>query len=116
MVGACLREPQRQRRHTRRSRTGGLLPERSGTARDDVRAFGLLHETEARLDDLWEPVDAQVLLALGIAYAYGRGTKRDIERGIRYFDQAIAYDSEEAARNRARFEKSFFGLGGWRMR
>lgn len=30
MVGACLREPQRQGRHTRRSRTGGLLPERSG--------------------------------------------------------------------------------------
>ncbi|WP_302605669.1 tetratricopeptide repeat protein [uncultured Alistipes sp.] len=87
-----------------------------GTARDDVRAFGLLHETEARLDDLWEPVDAQVLNALGVAYAYGRGTKQDIERGIRYFDRAIAYDSEEAARNRARFEKSFFGLGGWRMR
>lgn len=88
----------------------------SGIARDDARAFALLRKLEHRLDELWEPVDAQVLLALGIAYAYGRGTKRDIERGIRYFDQAIEYGSEEAARNRARFEKSFFGLGGWRMR
>ena len=87
-----------------------------GTARDDVRAFGLLHETEARLDDLLEPVDAQVLNALGVAYAFGRGTKKRIAHGIGYFDRAIEYGSEEAARNRARFEKSFFGLGGWRMR
>ncbi len=70
-----------------------------GTARDDVRAFGLLHETEARLDDLWELVDAQVLNALGVAYAFGRGTKKRIAHGIGYFDRAIEYGSEEAARN-----------------
>lgn len=61
-------------------------------------------------------MDAQVLNALGVAYAFGRGTKKRIAHGIGYFDRAIEYGSEEAARNRARFEKSFFGLGGWRMR
>ena len=40
----------------------------------------------------------------------GRGTKKRIAHGIGYFDRAIEYGSEEAARNRARFEKSFFGL------
>ncbi len=57
-----------------------------------------------------------MLNALGVAYAFGRGTKKRIAHGIGYFDRAIEYGSEEAARNRARFEKSFFGLGGWRMR
>jgi TPR repeat protein len=87
-----------------------------GTAVDDKRAFDCLMRLEERLDELWEPVDAQVLHALGVAYAFGRGTKRDMRRGIGYLDRAIAYGSEQAARDRARFRRSFFGLGGWRLR
>lgn len=87
-----------------------------GTPPDDGRAYALLARLEERLDELWEPVDAEVLAALGVAYAFGRGTRRDLERGIAYLDRAVEYGSEEGRRQRARFVRSFFGLGGWRLR
>ena len=85
-----------------------------GTAQDDEMAFRRLSEIEDRVDDVWEPLDAMALNALGVAYAFGRGTEEDIEKGIAYFDRAIEYGSEAAARNKARFKRSVFGLGGWK--
>lgn len=85
-----------------------------GTAQDDEMAFRRLSEIEDRVDDVWEPLDAMVLNALGVAYAFGRGVKADIARGVGYFDRAIEYGSEAAARNKARFKRSVFGLGGWK--
>ena len=72
-------------------------------------AYRRLSEIEDIVDEIWEPLDAQVLNALGVAYAFGRGTDTDIPRGIEYFDRAIEYGSEEAARNKAMFKKSIFG-------
>lgn len=87
-----------------------------GTVQDDEMAFGRLEEIEDCVDEIWEPLDARVLNALGVAYAFGRGTEVDIDRGMAYFDRAIEYGSDEAARNKARFKKSFFGFGGWKRR
>ena len=87
-----------------------------GTVQDDEMAFKRLAEVEDVIDEVWEPLDAMVLNALGVAYAFGRGTEADIEKGIGYFDRAIEYGSEEASRNRARFKKGVFGIGGWKLR
>lgn len=80
-----------------------------GTIQDDDMAYRRLSEIEDIVDEIWEPLDAQVLNALGVAYAFGRGTDTDIPRGIEYFDRAIEYGSDEAARNKAMFKKSIFG-------
>jgi TPR repeat protein len=87
-----------------------------GTFQDDDAAFELLSEIEENdmLDEVWEPLDAMVLNALGVAYGFGRGTKQDIPQAIEYFDRAIEYDSDEAKRNKACFKKTLFG--GWKMR
>lgn len=87
-----------------------------GTFQDDDVAFEFLSEIEEndRLDEVWEPLDAMVLNALGVAYGFGRGTEQNIPQAIEYFDLAIEYDSEEAKRNKACFKKTLFG--GWKMR
>lgn len=85
-----------------------------GCPRDDERAFELLEEIEERIDEVWEPLDAQICNALGVAYAFGRGTEADIPYGIDWFDRAIELGSEAAARNKAQFKKGFFG--GWKRR
>ena len=76
-------------------------------------AFGYLSQAEEHVDDLWDPIDIPVLIALGTAYAFGRGTETDIERGIGYLDRAIEYGSEKAETLKGKFKKSFFGLGKW---
>lgn len=87
-----------------------------GTFQDDDTAFEFLSEIEGndRLDEVWEPLDAMVLNALGVAYGFGRGTEQNIPQAIEYFDLAIEYDSEEAKRNKACFKKTLFGA--WKMR
>lgn len=87
-----------------------------GTFQDDDTAFEFLSEIEENdmLGEVWEPLDAMVLNALGVAYGFGRGTKQDIPQAIEYFDRAIEYDSDEAKRNKACFKKTLFG--GWKMR
>ncbi len=80
-----------------------------GTIQDDEMAFAHLAEIEDILDEIWEPLDAMVLNALGVAYAFGRGTEPDIKKGIEYFDRAIEYGSEEAVAHKAKFKKSIFG-------
>ncbi len=85
-----------------------------GTVQDDNMAFKRLSEIEDILDDIWEPLDAMVLNALGVAYAFGRGTNEDIPKGIGYFDRAIEYGSEDAVKNKSCFKKSLFG--GWKRR
>lgn len=87
-----------------------------GVMQDDSTAFGYLSEIEDRVDEVWEPLDAMVLNALGVAYAFGRGVDEDIETGMAYFDRAIEYGSEAAVRNKAMFRRSVFGLGGWKKR
>ena len=87
-----------------------------GIVRDDVAAFKYLSEIEENemLAEVWEPLDARVLNALGVAYGFGRGTKRNIPQAIAYFDLAIEYGSEEARRNRECFKKTFFGT--WKVK
>ncbi len=85
-----------------------------GCPRNDRRAFALLEEIEERIDEVWEPLDAQICHALGTAYAFGRGTEEDIPRGIAWLDRAIELGSEEAARDRAQFRKRL--IGGWKRR
>lgn len=87
-----------------------------GTFQDDDAAFEFLSEIEENdmLGEVWEPLDAMVLNALGVAYGFGRGTEQDIPQAIEYFDRAIEYDSDEAKQNKACFKKTLFG--GWKMR
>ncbi|MDE5989155.1 MAG: sel1 repeat family protein [Duncaniella sp.] len=95
---------------------GVLVQAGLGTAQDDVRAYRYLSEAEKHLDEVWEPLDAMVLNALGLAYGFGRGTAENIDRAVGYFDRAIDYGSEEARANKARFKRSLFGLGRWTRR
>ncbi len=92
---------------------GVLRQNGEGTYQNDVIAFGYLSQAEEHVDDLWDPIDIPVLIALGTAYAFGRGTETDIERGIGYLDRAIEYGSEKAETLKGKFKKSFFGLGKW---
>ena len=66
--------------------------------RDPAIGFRYLHalETTGHVDDLWEPLHAMVLCALGRAYAFGDGTKQDVAKGKEYLDRAIQEGSEEA--------------------
>ena len=63
---------------------------------DDDAALEYLQEVEERMDDLWDSIKGKVLNALGVAYAFGRGTDEDIELGYQYFEDAAKLDSEEA--------------------
>lgn len=63
---------------------------------DDEVALELLQEAEEGKDSLWESILGSVLNALGVAYAFGRGTEEDIELGYQYFEDAAKLGSEEA--------------------
>lgn len=73
-----------------------------GTIRDYDMAFEMLSVVEDVIDDVWEPLDAMVLNALGVAYGFGLGTDADIDKGIEYLDRAIEFGSEAAKANKAR--------------
>lgn len=45
---------------------------------------------------LWESILGDVLNALGVAYAFGKGIEKDIELGYQYFEDAAKLGSEEA--------------------
>ena len=72
-----------------------------GVVQDDERAFELLLEAEAGIDELWNPINGMVLNALGVACAYGRGTETDIDAGIEYFERAAQLGNEEAKKHLA---------------
>lgn len=67
-----------------------------GVVQDDEVALELLQEAEEGKDSLWESILGSVLNALGVAYAFGRGTEEDIELGYQYFEDAAKLGSEEA--------------------
>lgn len=67
-----------------------------GTVQNDYAAFEYLREAEDGKDHLWDSVLCKVLNALGVAYAFGRGTEDDIDLGYRYFEDAAKLGSEEA--------------------
>lgn len=67
-----------------------------GTIQDDEAALEYLQEAEEEIDYLWDSIKAKVLTALGVAYAFGRGTDVNIELGRRYLEDAVKLDSEEA--------------------
>ncbi len=95
---------------------GILLQDGLGTSQDDCQAYRYLAEAERYLADVWEPLDAMVLNALGVAYGFGRGTDENIKLAIDYFDRAIDFGLEKAKANKARFRRSLFGLGKWARR
>ena len=70
--------------------SGGL-----GTVQDDDVAFEYLHEAGEDIDNLWESITVKVLTALGVAYAFGRGTEADIELGYQYFEDAAKLGSKK---------------------
>ncbi|MDE6462173.1 MAG: DUF4303 domain-containing protein [Muribaculaceae bacterium] len=67
-----------------------------GVVQDDDAALEYLQEAEESIDNLWDSIKGKVLNALGVAYAFGRGTDEDIELGYQYFEDAAELDSEEA--------------------
>lgn len=67
-----------------------------GVVQDEDVALELLREAEEGKEYLWESILCSVLNALGVAYAFGRGTDEDIELGYRYFKEAARLGSEEA--------------------
>ena len=67
-----------------------------GVVQDDDVAFQYLAEAEEEMDELWDPIAGMVVNALGVAYAYGRGTERDIDEGLRYFKRAASMGCEVA--------------------
>ncbi len=67
-----------------------------GVVQDDEVALEYLREAEEGIDHLWDGIKEKVLVALGVAYAFGRGTEVDIELGYQYFEEAQRLDSEEA--------------------
>lgn len=67
-----------------------------GTLQDDDEAFEYLCEAEEGKEHLWDSILSKVLNALGVAYAFGRGTDDDIESGCRYLENAAELGSEEA--------------------
>ncbi len=85
---------------TTRTQTAAYLglccQEGLGTVQDEEEAFDYLTEAEEDIDNLWDSITARVLTALGVAYAFGRGTDTDIERGLEYLEDAAELGSEEA--------------------
>ena len=67
-----------------------------GTGQGDDVAFDYLHEAGEGVDHLWDSITVRLLTALGVAYAFGRGTEADIELGYQYFEDAVKLGSEEA--------------------
>ena len=67
-----------------------------GVVQDDDAALEYLQEAEEGMDHLWDSIKEKVLIALGVAYASGRGTEVDIELGYQYFEDAAKLGSEEA--------------------
>lgn len=63
---------------------------------DEEVALEFLKEAEEGKDNLWESILGDVLNALGVAYAFGKGTEEDIELGYQYFEDAARLGSEEA--------------------
>lgn len=59
---------------------------------NDSVAFRYLNIVEAgdNIRRLWPAVAGPVLTALGVVYAFGRGTEVDIDKGLEYLDAAIA--------------------------
>lgn len=67
-----------------------------GVVQDEDMALELLKEAEEGKEHLWESILAEVLNALGVAYAFGKGTEEDIELGYQYFEDAVRLGSEDA--------------------
>lgn len=67
-----------------------------GVVQDEEVALEFLKEAEEGKDNLWESILGDVLNALGVAYAFGKGTEEDIELGYQYFEDAARLGSEEA--------------------
>ncbi|WP_297643675.1 DUF4303 domain-containing protein [uncultured Bacteroides sp.] len=67
-----------------------------GVVQDDDAALEYLQEAEEGKEHLWDSIKEKVLIALGVAYASGRGTEEDIELGYQYFEEAAELGSEEA--------------------
>ncbi len=67
-----------------------------GVVQDDDAALEYLQEAKEGIDDLLEPINSMVLNALGVAYAFGRGTEENIKLGYQYFENAAKLGSEEA--------------------
>lgn len=85
-----------------------------GVQKDAAYAFYLSSEGEKYLDEYGNSFKGFIFFCLGNAYAFGDGAPEDIERGIAYYDEALAVGYDYAAHNRARFKKSLFGLGKWK--
>ena len=67
-----------------------------GVVQDEELALEFLLEAEEGKDSLWESILGRVLNALGVAYAFGRGTDEDIELGYQYFEDAAKLGCEDA--------------------
>ncbi len=67
-----------------------------GVVQDEEVALEFLKEAEEGKDNLWESILGNVFKALGVAYAFGKGTEEDIELGYQYFEDAVKLGSEEA--------------------
>lgn len=78
---------------------------------DDETAFRYLRLVEDKYQALLlsDRAKGAVANALGTAYAFGRGTAQDIEKGVGYLDRAIEYGDDNAPANRRRFVKTIFG-------
>lgn len=75
-----------------------------GVVQDYDVAFLYLQEVEDSVDELWNPINAMVLNALGVAYANGLGTEQDIDLGLNYFREAVELGSESAKKNLERLQ------------
>ncbi|MDE5720740.1 MAG: hypothetical protein K2I34_08295, partial [Paramuribaculum sp.] len=82
-----------------------------GVLQDDDMALVFLKEAEEGKDSLWESILGSVLNALGVAYAFGRGTEEDIELGYEYFEDAAKLGSEEAQEHIDYINSSDFEAG-----
>ncbi len=67
-----------------------------GVVQDEEVALEFLKEAEEGKDNLWESILGDVLNALGVAYAFGKGAEEDIKLGYQYFENAARLGSEEA--------------------
>ena len=76
-----------------------------GVVQDDDLAFGYLKDVEYNLEAIsHDSIVGIALNALGVAYAYGRGTRQDIESGIEYLESAVKLGNNEAKENLEQLE------------